>query len=357
MSLRRKEMVTLACLFAVLILFYSHILFTNKVIRAPDILNEYYWSALELSKNHFLDFFRLKFFAGWDIFGNSGNTLMGGEVGSQLVNLPNLVYYFFPLPSAVAWFIVVHFFIGSCGVYLYCRTIGTSTQAALLGGLIFALAPEMSSLINAGHVMKIATISFAPWAFMFLEKGFQRRRLIYFMATSVILALQFFNTHWQIAYYTCLSVGCYGVIRMILMLIENVGEGKKGVYKLIGMNLVTLFFFLSTVAISLLPLSQWSSDTNRGVQSGENSGRGGLNRDEAMSWSLPPEELAAFVVRDYSVCPGRKPVQILRTSVRITGEEWSLRRQPVISVCFRGCCCRYRCFFVATATHCWRSLQ
>jgi len=136
----------------------------------------------------------------------------------------------------------------------------------------------------------------APWAFYCLEKGFQRRKVIWFMTTGLVLALQFFYTHWQIAYYTCLAVGCYGIIRMILTLREQSDEGKKGAYKLIGMNLVTLFFFLSTVAISLLPLSQWSSDTNRGVQSGENAGKGGLNRDEAMSWSLPPEELGAFIV-------------------------------------------------------------
>jgi len=93
---RRKDMVALAGLLAVLVLFYSHILFSNKVIRAPDILNEYYWSALGLSKGHFLDFFKLRLIASWDIYGNSGNTLLGGEVGSQLVSLSNLVYYFHP---------------------------------------------------------------------------------------------------------------------------------------------------------------------------------------------------------------------------------------------------------------------
>lgn len=296
MTERRKTLIALGLILVILIGFYSKILFTDRIIRAPDIINEYYWSVLEISKRTFLDFFRVSLSADWSIYGNSGNTLLGGEVGGNLASFSNLIYYFISPPASVAWFIVVHFFVGSCGVYCYCRAIGASAQAALLGGLIFALAPEMASLVNAGHVMKIATISFAPWAFVFLEKGFQHRRLIYFMATSIILAFQFFNTHWQIAYYTCLAVGCYGIIRMVLTLREQSVEDWKGVYKLIGMNLVTLFLFLSTVAISLIPLSQWSTDTNRGVQSGENTGKGGLNRDEAMSWSLPPEELGAFIV-------------------------------------------------------------
>ncbi|MFH1026805.1 MAG: YfhO family protein, partial [Pseudomonadota bacterium] len=197
--------------------------------------------------------------------------------------------------ASVAWHIVLHLFLGGAGLYCFCRIIGTSREAAFLAGALFALAPEMVSLINAGHVLKIATIGIAPWAFYFLEKGFQRRRVIWFMTTGLVLALQFFYSHWQIAYYTCLAVGIYGIIRMVLILREEQSD-KAVSCRLIGMNLVTLFFFLSTVAISLMPLAKWSTDTNRGVQSGANQGKGGLNRDEAMSWSMPPEELGAFVV-------------------------------------------------------------
>jgi hypothetical protein len=296
MTESRKNLAALAGLLAVLILFFSHILFTTKVIRAPDILNEYYWTALSHSKLHFLDFFRLHLVADWDIYGNSGNTLLGGGVGTQFVNLLNLVYYFFPLPSAVAWFIVLHFFFGAAGVYCYCRAIGLGAVPAFLGGLVFALAPEMASLINAGHVLKIATISVAPWAFYFFERGFLTRRVIFFLATGLVLAFQFFYTHWQIAYYTCLGIGVYGLIRSIGIMMDEMKAGTKSVYKLAGLNLVTLFFFLSTVSISLMPLAFWSQDTNRGVQSGANQGKGGLARDEAMSWSMPPEELAGFVI-------------------------------------------------------------
>ncbi|MFZ4854974.1 MAG: YfhO family protein [Desulfuromonadaceae bacterium] len=292
----RQDSIALGVLLGLMLLLFAKILFTDMVIRAPDIIHEYYWNVLNWYKTPVWELLNPTLDASWWIESNSGFTLMGGEVGGNINFWNLLINHFIPPPASVAWFIVIHFFIGSCGVYSYCRAIGASAQAALLGALVFALAPEMVSLINAGHVMKIATISFAPWAFVLLEKGFQRRRLIYFLATSVVLAIQFFNSHWQVAYYTCLSVGCYGLIRVIMVLLEN-SEGRgMSAYKLIGMNLVTLVFFLSTVAISLMPLSQWSTDTNRGVQSGENAGKGGLNRDEAMSWSLPPEELGAFVI-------------------------------------------------------------
>jgi hypothetical protein len=66
--------------------------------------------------------------------------------------------------------------------------------------------------------------------------------------------------------------------------------------RLLGLNAVVLLFFLTTVSISLIPLANWSKDTNRGAQSGANQGKGGLDREEAMLWSMPPEETAAFVI-------------------------------------------------------------
>lgn len=296
MTQRKKDIAALALLLGLLVIFFAKILFTHKIIRAPDIIHEYYWNVLSYSKAHLADFLKLNLKAAWWIEGNSGTTLQGGEVGQQFIPWQTLIHWLIPPPASVAWHIVLHLFLGASGLFCYCRTIGTSRSAAFLAGAVFALAPEMVSLINAGHVLKIATISVAPWAFYFLEKGFQRRRVIWFMTTGLVLALQFFYSHWQIAYYTCLAVGIYGIVSAILILRREAGQERVGAYRLIGMNLVTLFFFLSTVAISLMPLANWSTDTNRGVQSGANQGKGGLNRDEAMSWSMPPEELGAFVI-------------------------------------------------------------
>ena len=308
MTERKKDLLILSGLLAVLMLFFSRILFTHQIIRAPDIINEFYWSVHSIGDMPFWSQLKVNLAsAGWDPYVNSGYTNEGGAASMQFLFLRNLVFWFFPAPANVAWYIVIHLFIGAVGTYCCCRLIGTGRLAALLAGLVFALAPENASLINAGHVMKIATISFAPWAFYFLEKAFRSRRLFYFLATAVLLAYQFFHTHWQIAYYTCLAVGVYGVARSVGILLEERG-GKKEFARLLGLNLALLCFFLSTVAISLAPLANWSKDTNRGVNSGANGGsaavapagaarpKGGLAREEAMAWSLPPEEVAAFVI-------------------------------------------------------------
>jgi hypothetical protein len=297
MTERQKDMLYLTALFLLLTLFYVKILFTGKVISAPDIINESYWGFVGQKGELFSEIFDFsKVRAGWNVFINSGATSEGGNSPLHFLFWLKFIVFLFPLPSAVAWHIVLHLFFGATGLYLYCRAIGASRPAAFLAGLIFAVAPENASLINAGHVMKIATISYAPWAFYFLERGFRSRRPIFFLSTGLILAIQFFNTHWQVAYYTCLCIGLYGLFRSIAILRSPEERQAFPFPKLLGMNLLVLFFFLSTVSIALLPLANWAKDTNRGVQSGANQGKGGLDREEAMSWSLPPEEVGAFII-------------------------------------------------------------
>ena len=305
MADRKKDLIFQAALLALLVLFFAKILFSKQIVRAHDISTEYYWSVLALVKQPFLSCFHLAAGkAGWDMFRNSGTSPGGGTNALQFLNFRNIIFHLIPAPTSVAWFMVLHLFFGAAGVYCCCRLIGASRSASFLGGLIFAVAPENASLINAGHVLKIATISFAPWAFYFFEKGFRTRRVVFFLTTGFVLAFQFFNIHWQIAYYTCLGIGVYGVIRSAGIVIENRQAGKREIPRLLGMNLVVMLFFLATVAISLAPLADWSKDTNRGgadvaSSAGSNASSGGqgrLDRDDAMAWSLPPEELGAFVI-------------------------------------------------------------
>ncbi|MBI2355174.1 MAG: YfhO family protein [Deltaproteobacteria bacterium] len=296
MTERRKTLLALGVLLGVLILFFGKILFTDKIIRAPDIINEYYWSVVSLSKQSLGDVFRLHLSADWDIFNNTGNTLEGGGQGNRFLFWQGLLYKLIPPPASVAWFIVLHLFAAAAGVFMLCRAIGCGRLAAVAAGLVFALAPENASLINAGHVLKIATICVAPWAFYFLERGLQSRRPLFFMTAGFVLALQFFYTHWQIAFYTCLAVALYALTRSAAIIMAERQERPRLAGRLFLLNLVVLVFFLTTVAMDLMPLAKWSSETNRGALSGANQGKGGLNREEAMLWSMPPEELAAFAI-------------------------------------------------------------
>lgn len=296
MKAGKTDLAAMAGILFCMVISFWPILFTDQVIRAPDILNEYYWSALRLAQQSFAELFTFRLQAIWDIYGNGGNTLDGGGQVNQFLIWQGLLYKLLPLPAAVAWFILLYLFVAASGIYAWCRAVGTSRLAALIAGLIFALAPETATLINAGHVLKIATISFAPWAFFCLAKAYQEKRLVWFLATGSVLAVQFFHTHWQIAYYTCLAIGLYGLFHLVAEWRQSSQPAGWSRMRMLLMTLLVPLFFLTSVAMDLLPLKAWSQDTNRGVQSGSNQGKGGLDREEAMQWSMPPEELATYLI-------------------------------------------------------------
>ena len=278
-------------LLIIMIGLFGPILFTSQIVRAPDILNEFYWGVYNAYGKPFWSLLRVDLTsAGWNPYINSGHSNDGGMVSMQFVYLYRLIFGLIPAPGSVAWFMVLHLFLGALGTFYYCRLVGCSRWGALLGGLVFGLCTENVSLINAGHVMKIATIVHAPWVFYFLEKGIRSGRWLHYLTAGLVLAFQFFNTHWQIAFYTCLGVAAYLLVRLLAS-----GTIREKARSLLMTGVMTLFF-LCAAAISLAPLAGWSKDTNRGVHSGANQGRGGLERSEAMMWSLPPEETAALVI-------------------------------------------------------------
>ena len=59
MTERRKDILALTILLVVLVGIFAPVLFTSKIIRAPDILNEYYWTVKDLGKTPFLDIFKV----------------------------------------------------------------------------------------------------------------------------------------------------------------------------------------------------------------------------------------------------------------------------------------------------------
>jgi len=69
MTERQKEFLTLTILLAVLIGLFSPVLFTSKIVRAPDILNEYFWTVKDIGNMPFLDIFKVNISsAGWSMY-------------------------------------------------------------------------------------------------------------------------------------------------------------------------------------------------------------------------------------------------------------------------------------------------
>ena len=301
-----------ALLGAIVVLFCNRILFTDQIIRASDVITQFFWGAKAIKEQSLLQFLQSVpsiFHADWDTLSDGGRTLEGGWNALYLLFHRYLIQHFLPFPASIAWLAVLAMCWGAAGTFKYCRLIGMGRVGAFTAGLIYVLCTENLSLINAGHIQKFEAICWFPWVLLFLEKGLRSGRLFHFALTALMLAIQFFHMHWQISFYTCLAVGAYCCFHAGTNYLALRGAYAKPFGKELFLVLVMVALFFSTIAMSFAPLYSWSRQSDRGDAVADSatagtaasgsaaaSSGGGIGYEEGMSWSLPPEELLTYLV-------------------------------------------------------------
>lgn len=224
-------------------------------------------------------------FATWLPYVNSGTTF-GGGLEKLFRPFSFAFFYFFPPNLALHLDVILHYWLMAFGTYLYGRLIGLSLPAAFLSGLMFSLCTEQVSLMNAGHFSKLNTIAWTPLVFWGVERGLQKKRWIDFVVPGTFLSAQFFEGHIQISFYVCISVGIYFIGRTLSQLIrkeETLQQMSRAYIK--GALMVVVFLLLSSFALAHWLEFKGQSDRGEGTP-----------YEFATSWSLPPEELATFIV-------------------------------------------------------------
>lgn len=289
-SMLRKDWFWLVLMGLVTIFFFQRVLFTDQIIRASDVITQFYWGAKGAHEQTLVQYLRSIpdiFRASWEPLNDGGRTLEGGWNAIGLLVHRFLIQHFFPFPASIAWLAVLSLLWGGVGTFFFCRLIGIGRFGSFAAGLLFALCTENSSLLNAGHIQKIETIAWFPWILLFLEKSLRSGRPFHYAMTACLLGIQFFNMHWQISFYSCLAVGGYWLFHAAWRFLRERGgyAGAFGKDVVLAAFMVTLFF--TTIAMSFAPLFSWSEQSERG---------GGMSGEQGMSWSMPPEEILTLAV-------------------------------------------------------------
>lgn len=306
-SILERNSFYVALLGIIVIGFCSRLLFTDQIIRASDVITQFFWGAKAVKEQPLLQYlqaFPNIFHADWDTLSDGGRTLEGGWNAIGLLFHRYLIQHFFPFPAGIAWLAVLAMCWGAVGTFFYCRLIGIGRWGAFVAGLLYVLCTENASLINAGHIQKLEAICWFPWVFLFLEKAFRSGRLFHYALTALMLAIQFFHMHWQISFYTCLAVGAYCFFHAGARLLIEKGAYARPFGKELLLAVIMVLLFFSTIAMSFAPLYSWSRQSERGDAltgsatggSGATNSGEGIGYDEGMSWSLPPEEILTCLV-------------------------------------------------------------
>jgi hypothetical protein len=186
--------------------------------------------------------------------------------------------------------------IGALSTYLLLLLRRKHPLSALGGALVFVMTPYFLGLIAAGHSTKLQTLYLAPLVLLAIDVFLRKRTLASVAFLAAAIAVQLWNSHPQISYYTLLLGGLYA----ILVLIWERPERWHGRRLLTGVLLGVLALLLAAGLVlepygAVLEYTPYSIRGEPGVFQEAQDAAGGAGWEYATAWSYPPEELLCFL--------------------------------------------------------------
>ena len=270
-------------------LFLYRMIIFGEIVTANDDLarhpiNE--WRDKYIAENENMPQWYPNLFSGMPSYG--GYIYMTGDPtklfrNTILFNLGLKVWFFLSL--------------GGFGTFFLLKTLGTSSNAGVLGGLITGLTPYGFGLVNAGHLNKIFAMAYVPWVLACFLVFMKKKSLKSICVLSLVTALHLWANHPQIVYYTWMIIGFYYV--------WSIGTE----YKMKSFSLAPKLYELGGVSIAIiLALLMVSDPYNEVYTFQKHSNRGaksvlekmeetslGTNWNYATQWSFHPKEIISFV--------------------------------------------------------------
>ena len=226
---------------------------------------------------------------------------------------PQMLYWFLfpPLVAHELTYVIDSFVLALAGVY-YLTGRRVHPLAAWTGGLALGLSGYTFTLFCAGHRGYFHMFSCAVWSFGLLARCFETRRLIYFAMLGLVFA-------WGSIYQPDVLILVGAVAGAYTLWLTATGrEGAGDMKRDIARRLVSVWprFLLSIAVLALagfggLRAAVTTQISNRDAQIASASSLDPKSSDKptavsdaekhqrwifATNWSLPPEDMAEFVV-------------------------------------------------------------
>lgn len=187
--------------------------------------------AIDLIKSGRIPLWNNDMFAGFPLLANTQLALFS----------PTSVLYFL-LPKIWAWTgqIVLQPFLAALFTYLLLRHFKLSKVSSMFGGLVYAFSGF--NLIWMEWNERTLVAAFMPLILLIVDKIIVEKKLIYALALSILMALQFFSGYPQLIIYT-------GILCLIWVVFKRGFLNKK----VVGLIPLSILLGLFLISIQLLP--------------------------------------------------------------------------------------------------------
>ncbi len=281
---KKLSFIFILVLFILSLVYFAPLLNPSKMMYGSDWLLSGctdYSSWVEYIKSYWR-------FPMWDSYNFSGHPTVTSGGGGGMVYPPHILYFIFPVHYAWTLLFVLHIFLAGLGMFLLLREYKLSEPVALLGAVIFMFSGQLITTTNAGHLGRMIGAVFLPYAFLFLHKAFETKKIKDFIIFGGLIGLFLLGGHTQICYWGMIGILSYFVYECFY---RRKKLNKKDIFKIGGFFSAGMIVLVLIILIKFLPPALSLSYGARGVTRGYSY---------STSWSMPTSELLNLIVPHFS---------------------------------------------------------
>jgi hypothetical protein len=267
------DLLALAALGALTLVFFYKIALTNQVLAGLDVF-AYFYPYRDLAS----EALRAGRLPLWNPYLFMGAPLLANSQVAVLYPL-HWPLLWLSTPKQIAWSIVLHIWLAGAGTYLFARgPMRLRPLAAFVPAVVLALGGFLGAQVE--HVNQLNASAWLPWLLLCLEGVIlphnRQRRWLALLCGGGVAGLTLLAGHTQAAYIVFFGAGVYALLRGLPDLWNRRWlPGLRALSALAAMALMGA----ALAAGQLLPTLELSSLSVRS---------GGLPYNEAASFSLKP---------------------------------------------------------------------
>ncbi len=354
----RPELLSLAILTVLPLIWFAPVLFTGKTLLPYDNLYQFEpWRALrpDISPHNGLLSDLVLENAVWKL--HVRRTLQQFELplwspqlftgapffaaGQSSAAYPlSALFYLLPIEAAFGWFTAIQLAIAGVNAFLLGRVLKLRPVAALFSGVAFQFSGFL--VVSVVFTMVLAAASWLPLLLAIIEKVIQKqeekgvagfRPIPYVVAGAATVGLVALAGHPEFLYYTLLVAGIFTAARLLVALRRvSARSGENGaesqalnpsphlptalqalptVAKIAGWILLVALLGIAAGAVQILPLLEL-------VQ--QNFREGSASYQQVVGWAWPDRHILTFLLPDIFGNP----------SHHHWFDLWALRWQPAV---------------------------
>jgi hypothetical protein len=279
-----KDKIIIFSFFVLAIFYFGSFLTPQKMISGSDwILSGYtnHYSWVNYIKAH-------KRLPMWDGYNFSGNPVMTTRGGGGIVYPLNIFYFIFPVHLGLAVMYIVHTFLAGLGMWLLLKEYKLSSFSSLVGAISFMFAGQLITTTEGGHLVRMIAVVFLPFAFLFLHKALQSKKIRDFIIFGGVTGAFLLAGQVQMSYWGMIGVLSYFIFEIFR---RRRRLDKKDLLRIGGFFSAGMIVLLLIIMVKFLPPALSLGYGARGVTRGY---------AYSTSWSVPTAELFDLVVPHFS---------------------------------------------------------